>query len=238
MNKNFAKDQYNSLRIQKNNPIGKWRQLYIELLKESNFNSILEIGAGSPEFLINSGISKKMAIDYGSNFKEVFERNQIGLIEMDLNDENSNLKDIGEFDIVVCSDVFEHLISPLNILKMIKRNIKGNGILLSHVPNEFRIINMLNIMFRGKSSQIYHPWKNEYDDPHVRRFTKKGYNDFLNLEFSFNLYLSDIKYQYIPKFLKFLGIDIPYTLEPGPTFLSTNSEETFNRFKKIKSEIN
>ena len=50
MNKNFAKDQYNALRIQKNNPIGKWRQLYIELLKESNFNSILEIGAGSPSF--------------------------------------------------------------------------------------------------------------------------------------------------------------------------------------------
>ena len=32
-----------------------------------------------------------MAIDYGSNFKEDFERNQIDLIEMDLNDENSNL---------------------------------------------------------------------------------------------------------------------------------------------------
>jgi len=237
MSNNFAKYQYDALRIQKNNPIGKWRQLYIKLLKELSYDSILEIGAGSPEFLINSGIKRKVAIDYGSKFREEFEKNKIDLIQLDLNHEDFNNKIIGKYDIVVCSDVFEHLISPKKTLEMIKKNINDDGILLSHVPNEFRIRNMLNIMFRGRTSQIFHPWKKEYDDPHVRRFTKTGYKEFLSLEFSFNLYLSDIKYESLARIFKFLRLKVPYTLEPGPTFLSTNNKKTYENFLLIKEKI-
>jgi len=236
MNK-FAKFQHDAIKVSKDNPVGKWRQLYIDILKEFNFSSILEIGAGSPEFLINSGIKDKTAIDYGSNFKEEFEKNKIKLIQLDLNSDDINNKIIGKFDVIVCSDVFEHIISPVNTLQMIKRNLNQNGILLSHVPNEFRIINMINIMFRNKTSQIFHPWKKEFDDPHVRRFTKKGFLEFLNLEFNSNLYLSDMKYEKLSKLLSFLKLVVPYSLEPGPTYLSTNNKDTLYSFNKIKQKL-
>lgn len=89
-----------------------------------------------------------------------------------------------KFDIVVCKDLFEHLINPLFLLNEIHRVLKKNGYLVVNVPNHFHWWSRLRILF-GKSliwkvigqdqSEIF----NEWDYMHVRYFTWDGFQAFL-----------------------------------------------------------
>ena len=71
----------------------------------------------------------------------------------------------------------------------------------------------------------------------MRRFTKKGYLEFLKTKFKYNIYLSDIYYNLVSKILSTLKIPVPFMLEPGPTFISTKSEETYLKFINLKEKI-
>lgn len=215
--------------------VGSWRELYLQLLDILKPNSLVEIGAGSPEFLIQANAKRLCAIDGGDRWAGEFKDHGIEFIQMDL--DNDELPNTSGFDVAVCSDVFEHLVFPKKTLLTIKRLLNEGGILLSHVPNEFRILNVLKIMFGVSDSVIYHPHCKEYENPHLRRFTKRGFLEFLQTEFKHNIYLSDIKYDAKVKFIRLLGFSVPYFMEPGPTYLSTNSDEAYEKFKFISKKM-
>ena len=117
---------------------------------ELSINSICEIGSGHPIFLEMVKAKKKLAIDYGDDFKELCENKNISFQNLDL--DNDELKGIEEkFDAVVCSDVFEHLLNPKKTLNFCKEILSPDGLFFSHVPNEFNFRRLLMVMFFNKS---------------------------------------------------------------------------------------
>jgi len=82
------------------------------------------------------------------------------------------------FDFVLCKDVFEHLLAPLNLLKEIRRVLRPDGVLLSHVPNHFTFPGRVKFLFTNDiDTYDYFPDAPEWDFPHIRFFTRGGFLD-------------------------------------------------------------
>jgi SAM-dependent methyltransferase len=82
------------------------------------------------------------------------------------------------FDFVLCKDVLEHLLAPLNLLKEIRRVLRPDGVLLSHVPNHFTLPGRVKFLFTNDiDTYNYFPGTPEWDFPHIRFFTRDGFMD-------------------------------------------------------------
>jgi SAM-dependent methyltransferase len=82
--------------------------------------------------------------------------------------------------VVVCSDVFEHLVQPLALLHEIHRVLRPDGRLLCHVPNEFSAKSLRQVM-RGDGicNRGFFPDAEEWNYPHLRFFSHKGFRRML-----------------------------------------------------------
>jgi len=215
--------------------IGTWYKLYLRFLEDDPDIEILDIGAGSPDFLKAVSARRRMALDVSDLFRVDFESAGIGFCKADI--ERDPIDGLGRFDVIVCSDVFEHLVSPQVALDKITRALKPEGVLFAHVPNEFRLGHMARVMLGRAESLRFHRNQEEWTDPHLRRFTEVGFRKFLGTAFRFNLRLHDLKYGRRNRILQRLLGDVPYCLQPGPTYLSTNSEATWRRYSQLKLRL-
>ena len=76
------------------------------------------------------------------------------------------------FDIVLCSEVLEHLLSPESCLNEIKRVIKNKGIVIITVPNTGSLQFRLNIAFRGEfKNHLNYP----YNRKHIRFYSLRSF---------------------------------------------------------------
>lgn len=126
----------------------------------------------------------------------------------------SDLNEIGSlpfeeeyFDVIVCSDVLEHLIDPSAVLKKLSHYLSKNGFFLISIPNIAFISVRLSLLF-GKFN--YSPHGGILDENHLRFFTKKSFIKVLKM--------ADLEWFYIrgynivkPKnfILKILGLMFP-----------------------------
>ncbi len=84
------------------------------------------------------------------------------------------------FDWAVCSDAFEHLVDPLGLAREIRRVLRPGGRLLCHVPNEFSYKSLLQIVrCRGICNRGFFPGTEEWDYPHLRFFSHRGFKAML-----------------------------------------------------------
>ena len=132
-----------------------------------------------------------------------------GYIVHKCNCEESDLPfDDESFDMVVCTDVFEHLFNPATVIDKIYRVTKIGGLLLTNVPNHFHLQQCVSI-FTGNGLKL--KWSNhqEYDDWnyfHIRFFTSKSFEQFIeNANFKIkerlhNEFLADMPYLFPGKF--------------------------------------
>lgn len=70
------------------------------------------------------------------------------------------------FDVVVCSEVLEHLFNPLDVVKEIRRVVKPEGRAIITVPN----LNNIDYQIMGYGAIVYHP-DNIGSVEHIRQFT-------------------------------------------------------------------
>lgn len=86
----------------------------------------------------------------------------------------------GAFDVAICSDTFEHLVDPLGLLAEIRRVLRPGGRLLAHVPNEFSWKSLRQVL-RGDGivNRDFFPGAEEWDYPHLRFFTHRGFRRML-----------------------------------------------------------
>ena len=90
------------------------------------------------------------------------------------------------FDLVVCKDLMEHLVSPENLLKEIRRVIKPEGRLVISIPNHFYLLFRLKILL-GRNliwKSIIHDHTKDFEEwnyMHLRFFTYGGLVKFLAL---------------------------------------------------------
>ena len=134
---------------------------------------------------------KRFALDGNAELAASYEKTGIEFFHVDL--DRGELPSVLEgCDVAVCSDVFEHLVYPQHSLQGIARCLGPKGILFSHVPNEFRLLPVLRIMLGLRDSVLFHQGRGctEWDNPHLRRFTDRGYRAFLENRFRFNLRLN------------------------------------------------
>lgn len=213
--------------------LGPWRSLYLRILGHMDATSILEAGAGSPAFLDACQIPHKTAVDIADTHADAFESQ--GIVFRQKNLDLDGLSDLGTFTVIVCSDVFEHLLNPLHALTQLHQVLHPDGVLFSHVPNEFAFRKLIKIMFGMKTSVNFHTkhLPDEWNDPHIRRFTDIGYKKMLEHEFTHNIKITQFRHSRFTSFLYQFTKKIPFTFEKGPTYISTNSDSTAEKIHEI-----
>ncbi len=214
--------------------IGGWRKLYLSFIEDLAPYTVIELGAGTPDFLDSIDAERRVAVDIGQRYAEAFRKRGIEFACRDL--EQDHLGDLGTADVAICSDVFEHLINPAAALERIGGVLGESGILFSHVPNEYRLAHVVRVMLSRSETVQFHKGAGEWDDPHFRRFSDGGYRSFLSQQFQHNLKLSDLRHGWSARLVRRLGMRVPYCLQGGPTYASTNDPEIFARLIELKKE--
>lgn len=136
---------------------------------------VLDIGCGSGSTLKLIKEHFPNAITVGIEaFKEAAENARKVCDEvhcLDLNECQLSSSTLGEYDLIMCSDVLEHLVDPQRTLKELKELLSPNGVLLISLPN---------IRFIGVSLPLLLWGKFEYQDSgildktHLRFYTKSS----------------------------------------------------------------
>jgi hypothetical protein len=214
--------------------VGGWRKLYLSFIEDLAPYAVIELGAGAPEFLGQVEASRRVAVDVGRRFAEDFKSRGIEFACRDL--EKDGLEDLAPVDVAICSDVFEHLINPAAALDSIAGLIGDHGVLFSHVPNEYKLSHVLKVMLDRTETVQFHGGAPEWEDPHFRRFSDIGYRQFLSRRFQYNLKLSDLRYGRLARISRALGLGVPYCLQGGPTYASTNDPGIFARLTELKAK--
>lgn len=177
-------DKYHSV-----NPIVKWmmkgfKDAIRELLDlvEKEFYQVCETGCGEgeitsfikelyPEAEIDAfDISEKVIAEAGERLKDInFYVGNIYTMEVNkAGEDEKHILNKEKYDLVVCSEVLEHLEDPEQALRNIKGLCTENGFILLSVPKEpiWRICNMA----RGKY------WKDFGNMPgHIQHWSKKKF---------------------------------------------------------------
>lgn len=124
-------------------------------------------------------------VDYASSGLRIGKQFGVQGVSADLNHSTSLPFPDRTYDLVVCNDILEHLLEPLQVLKEAVRVLRDDGTIVISVPNHFywpmrfRLLFGKGIVWRGiltDHGAIYHDW----DYMHIRFFTYKGFRQFLN----------------------------------------------------------
>jgi len=164
----------------------------IERAARSNTTAgmILELGCGHGEVLekLYSPESSITGIDINPNSiaiakKRFSNRDNVKILEGDIR----KLAYADEtFDLIVCSEVIEHIPNPIEVLAEIRRLLKKDGIFVSTVPLEYLLIVLRTLilplrLIKGKGITV---------DAHLHNFTRGSYRKLLSEYFS----VTDIRY--------------------------------------------
>lgn len=122
---NFCENKYT---------IEQGKRIFYEVNKLKNINSdidVLEIGAGGGwnllPFLKNG--AKVLGIDYSPTLTQLGIKYGIPMKQCSVNDIS------GQFDIVIMNHTLEHLMNPVESLKIIARHLKDDGLIYIAVPS-------------------------------------------------------------------------------------------------------
>lgn len=115
--------------------LGSWRWIYLQFLKSMMPASVLEAGAGNPLFLQSVRSDRRAAIDLGDRFENDFKSAGIEYYDADL--DRDRIDRIGRFQVVICSDVFEHLANPAFALQSLVQVMDRAPSCLRMFPTSF-----------------------------------------------------------------------------------------------------
>ena len=170
---------------------------------------ILDIGVGDGIYeakkkcdFFGIDISKKQAARAKQYLKEI----KI----VDINAENLPYKD-NYFDIVIASEILEHVFYPEKVLSEARRVLKRNGFVILTYPNSSSLQFRLGIFIKGRSPLLNYPENSE----HIRFFSSSDIQGLTNDNFKLlkktgvGSFLFD-KWNFLfripmPRFLQILG---------------------------------
>lgn len=82
------------------------------------------------------------------------------------------------FDFVLCKDVLEHLLMPLDLLRELRRVLRPGGTLLCHVPNHFTLPARIRFLFTNDiDTYNFFPDARSWEFPHIRFYTHRDILD-------------------------------------------------------------
>lgn len=178
---------------------------YFKDINQLSNKKILEFGCGLGQNIFNIKENQVFGYDI-SNFALNFCKNK-GIKIL------SNLKKNETFDIILCSQVLEHLESPFYFLNFFKEKLKKNGLLILSLPYEKNYISSLNP---------------DYVDNHLYSFTFRTINNLLDLT-GYKVIQNRFIYGTMYKKLKFL-----YKINPKLYYYFTNFFGRILNHKELK----
>ncbi len=142
----------------------------VETLVPKDALKILDVGCGEGILgrrLLAKGAREVIGIELTPDVCERAKNNLTGVLCGNV--EKIDLSfDEGYFDCMIFADILEHLIDPLSMLKKLRNNLSGSGVVVASIPN-VRYYGILSMLAQGR-------WKYEdfgiLDRTHVRFFTK------------------------------------------------------------------
>jgi 2-polyprenyl-6-hydroxyphenyl methylase/3-demethylubiquinone-9 3-methyltransferase len=140
---------------------------------------ILDVGCGNGWLLqkfSDKGAKKLFGCDFVKNLAfDDFEFNCVDLNEHDLP------YNVAMFDIVICSDVLEHLENPSRCIREIRRVVKPEGLVFITIPNCANILQRLYYLLHGNSKR-FSPKPNQRA-PHISMLTSWIFNYLIKDKF-------------------------------------------------------
>ena len=154
-------------------------KIILELIKKYNKNKLLQlIDVGSRDQFFKNQLPKNIryhSLDVNTKFNPD--------IVCDIS-KNIPLKN-EVYDILVCSEVLEHIIYPRKVIQELKRIVKKDGIIILTLPNEYNLNLRLQFLF-GIQKGCEVPFKNKLWMNHIHRpkvvDAINFYKDYFNLK--------------------------------------------------------
>ncbi|MEM3373892.1 MAG: class I SAM-dependent methyltransferase [Candidatus Woesearchaeota archaeon] len=163
----------------------------VENLPKKNFMKILDAGCGEGHLILEMYSINKKNIYYGVDVTEVAlksakKRVPFARIEkMDL----TNLKfEDNYFDIIVCSEVLEHIYNYNKVIDELTRVLKKGGFLILTFPNEFLWVLSRLFLFRWPIKVPDHV--NSFSPNQIRKIVKMKLINQINLPFGLPFFFS------------------------------------------------
>ncbi|MDP8299339.1 MAG: class I SAM-dependent methyltransferase [Candidatus Tantalella remota] len=147
---------------------------------EINGKKILSIGSGPGvdiQFLTPG--NEIHAMDISRKALDVAQASGYIVHQFDLNANTPFPFEDGYFDIVVATDILEHIFDPLRVMLELRRVLNDKGEALLSVPNHFYFSRRVAMLF-GKGIVLPFHNSNEWDYFHIRFFTLKEWEKFLD----------------------------------------------------------
>ena len=122
----------------------------------------------------------KHALDFGCGpgnvLKNTLQDKNIKTDSYDIYFQKEKIYDSKKYDLITCTEVFEHLKNPLNTTKLLKNHLSNNGIIA------------IMTLFHPENREDFQKWWYITDETHISFFTPKTFEKIaflLNLEISF-----------------------------------------------------
>lgn len=109
---------------------------------------VLDVGCGRGELLrsLNTSSAELHGCDW---LPELPDAQGIIYSNVDLNRSGLSVYDDHSFDIVLCSDVIEHIESPAMLLREISRVLRSDGTAIVSFPNSWNLFERLRFLFKA-----------------------------------------------------------------------------------------
>ncbi|HOJ31918.1 MAG TPA: class I SAM-dependent methyltransferase [Candidatus Hydrogenedentes bacterium] len=157
-------------------------RLRFAISQEESGKTILDLGCG-PGTQISYLAPRNFVVGTDAGFRMLQQARSAGLAPCRADFEQPFLPFREDsFDIVVCTDVIEHVRYPLHLLKEIHRILKPDGAAILSVPNQYNVEHRLKILFGGNilarwDHKDFHAW----DYFHLHFWTWRDFQDFVRV---------------------------------------------------------
>jgi 2-polyprenyl-3-methyl-5-hydroxy-6-metoxy-1,4-benzoquinol methylase len=144
---------------------------------------LIDLGCGQGSLLSRfNNYHTCYGCEYDSEARKIAASRGLQSIEqIDLNNA-TELPFKGKFDIIVCSEVCEHLLNPRNAIRLARSNLSEKGIFVLTVPNAVPLMVRFKVLLGKKCTWLHYPSADTETTGHVRFYTIDSVTQLLSEE--------------------------------------------------------
>jgi 2-polyprenyl-6-hydroxyphenyl methylase/3-demethylubiquinone-9 3-methyltransferase len=119
-------------------------------------NEILDVGCGTgllAQALVEHGYSNVTGVDWLPKEKVEYLKYLNSYYQVNLNEASEMPLPSKKYDLVICSDVLEHLENPASVIRQMAKFVNPEGVILITVPNAVNIFQRWRFLLTGNSTR-------------------------------------------------------------------------------------